>query len=326
MKFAVAALIATAASASSDAITRSFLKYLANHGKSYLTMEEFEARKDLFTYAENFINNHNSHNTSYSLGHNKFSDMSYEEKAAYRGRVDDPKKRTFGATKTILSTDSLPDSIDWRDLGAVNPIRDQGQCGSCWAFSSVASMEGVHATVSGNLMQFAEQQLVDCAFLPYGNLGCGGGLEQNAFTYYKDHAAIARDVYRSYSASRGTCMDGQVEDTGVYAASYTDVTSGSQAQVKAAVASHPISVAIEADKFVFQMYSSGIFNEESCGTNLDHAVALVGYGSENGQDYYILRNSWGTTWGEDGYMKIATNGDGDGICGVQNSPTYPNTN
>ena len=323
MKFAVAALLATAVLAN-DNITDKFMKYLAKHGKSYLTVEEFEARKELFTFAENFINNHNSHTTSFTLGHNKFSDMSTEEKAAYRGRVDIPKMRKYGAKKVTLPTDDLPDSVDWRGT-AVNAIRDQGQCGSCWAFSSVASMEGVHAVTSGDLLQFAEQQLVDCAFLSYGNLGCGGGLEENAFTYYESHAAIARDLY-DYTASRGTCQDGTLENTGVMALSYTDVTVNDSAQVMAAIAQHPISVAIEADKFVFQAYSGGIFDSASCGTNLDHAVALVGYGTEGGQDYYILRNSWGTSWGEDGYMRIANNGDGAGICGVQSAATYPTTN
>ena len=251
MKFTVAAIIATAASASSDAFTNTFLKYLAFHGKSYLTVEEFEARKTLFTYSENFINNHNSHNTSYTLGHNKFSDMSKEEKAAYRGRLESSENSTLDCNMEIFPIDSLPDSIDWRDLGAVNDIRDQGQCGSCWAFSAVASMEGAHAVRRGELLEFSEQQLVDCAFTDYGNYGCQGGLESNAFNYYYMHSAIKRDVYRAYSASRGECMEGQVIPSGVSSLSCTKVQGGSRDQLKAAIAKQPVSVGIEADTMVF---------------------------------------------------------------------------
>jgi C1A family cysteine protease len=302
-----------------------YMEYVAEHGKFYITAAEFEARSALFATADELIESHNSTNASYTLGHNFFSDMTVEERSKMLGRLPETQMRKFAKAPVMLDDTALPDSIDWRELGAVNPIRDQGQCGSCWAFSSVCSMEGAHAVATGDLLQFSEQQLVDCAFLDYGNLGCKGGLEENAFTYYETHGAIARDSY-SYTASRGACQYDSLAHTAVEVSTYTDVTPNLEGQTKAAIAQQPISVAIQANQLVFQLYSGGVFDDSRCGDNLDHAVALVGYGTENGQAYYILRNSWGTTWGEQGYMKIADLGDGVGICGVQSAPTYPSTN
>jgi C1A family cysteine protease len=316
MKF-TAALLATSAAALSQ--QGKFMQYLTQHSKSYLTVEEFNARQALFNIADDFVTAHNQTNASFTVGHNKFSDMSEGEKAQTRGR----NPRTIRSAGVHVFEDvSVPKSVDWRSEGAVNSIQDQGQCGSCWAFSSVASLEGAHAVKSGKLLKFSEQQLVDCAYVQYGNFGCNGGLEQNAFTYWESHAAVSESAY-PYTATKGSCQAGSVNDTGVAVSTYTDVTPESESQVKAALAQQPISIAIEADKLVFQLYTSGVFDSTSCGTSLDHAVALVGYGSDAGQDYFILRNSWGTTWGESGYMRIADTGNGAGICGFQLEPTYP---
>jgi len=240
-----------------------------------------------------------------------------------RNKQNDMAK--FGRQTKVLDTSNLPESIDWRELGGVNAIQNQGSCGSCWAFSSVVSMEGAHFVATGTLEKFSEQQLVDCAYITYGNFGCNGGLEDNAFKYYESNGAMYESDY-SYQGTKGSCSYSTRQATDVQASTYLDVTVNSESQVKAAIAQQPISVAIQANQMVFQLYTSGIFDNTRCGTNLDHAVALVGYGSEGGQDYYILRNSWGTTWGESGYMRIADNGDGAGICGVQSAAVYPTTN
>jgi len=323
MKFAVAALIATAVSAN-DVVRSKFVQYMAQFGKNYLTVEEFNARKEIFEVAENFIASHNS--TSFTVGHNKFSDMTDEEKAKMRGRNQDSQMRKFTANYSTLDVESIPESIDWRTLGAVNEIQDQGRCGSCWAFSSCASLEGAHFIATGELLKFSEQSLVDCAKFKWGNLGCGGGLEQNSFTYWESNDAILEADY-PYTAKNGDCVYDSTPKTNIEVITYTDVPEQDASGIKAAIAQQPISVAIEADKLVFQLYTSGIFDSTSCGTSLDHAVALVGYGTENGQEYFILRNSWGTSWGESGYMKIANAGDGnDGICGVALAATYPTSN
>ena len=318
MRFTAALLASTAAAFST---TSKYMQYMAEHGKSYLTKEEFQARKALFAVADEFVESHNQTNANFTVGHNKFSDMSESEKASYRGRI--PKAAKTGETRSF-STLNLPESVDWRGT-CVNAIRDQGQCGSCWAFSSVASLEGAHCVATGTLAQFSEQQLVDCAYIQYGNFGCNGGLEDNAFKYYESNDAMYESDY-SYNATKGSCQYSAGQATTVQVSDYLDVTANSESQVKAAIAQQPISVAIQANQMVFQLYTSGIFDNTKCGDNLDHAVALVGYGTEGGQDYYILRNSWGTTWGESGYMRIADNGDGAGICGVQSAAVYPTTN
>ena len=218
------------------------------------------------------------------------------------------------------------DSVNWVEAGAVTPVKDQGQCGSCWAFSTTGSLEGAHFVATGDLLSFSEQQLVDCAFLAYGNLGCSGGLQDNAYNYYEaGYKAELESVYPAYTASRSSCRYDESSATSVTVSDYTHVTENNVDQMKAGLNIAPLAIAIEADKFCFQTYSSGVFDNTKCGTNLDHAVLAVGYGTENGQEYWLVKNSWNTTWGDEGYIKIAIV-DGEGICGVQMDPEYPTTN
>ena len=200
MRFTAALLASTAAAFST---TSKYMQYMAEHGKSYLTKEEFQARKALFATADEFVESHNQTNANFTVGHNKFSDMSESEKASYRGRI--PKAAKTGET-VKLNTLNVPESVDWRtgDQVCVNAVQDQGQCGSCWAFSSVVSIEGAHCVATGTLLKFSEQQLVDCAYIQYGNFGCNGGLEDNAFNYYKTNPAILEADY-PYTATKGTC-------------------------------------------------------------------------------------------------------------------------
>ena len=149
MRFTAALLASTAAAFST---TSKYMQYMAEHGKSYLTKEEFQARKALFAVADEFVESHNQTNANFTVGHNKFSDMSESEKASYRGRI--PKAAKTGETRSF-STLNLPESVDWRGT-CVNAIRDQGQCGSCWAFSGVATVEGQHAARSGTLLKLSE--------------------------------------------------------------------------------------------------------------------------------------------------------------------------
>jgi len=217
-----------------------------------------------------------------------------------------------------LTANATP--INWVSKGAVNAIKDQKQCGSCWAFSAVSAMESAHKIKSGKLLSFAEQQLVDCSTASHG---CNGGNAGSAFTYYQSSAAMSESSY-TYTAKNGTCKYSS-NNTGVKSTSHSKVTSSSASAMKTALAGRPLSVAIEADKSVFQSYKSGIFNSTSCGTSLDHATNVVGWGSSGSTDYWIMRNSWGTSWGESGYMRIAIV-DGDGICGIQKQVVYPVTN
>lgn len=314
MKSFVATLLATVATAS---LKSKYMSYVVEHSKGYHTVDEFARHEAHFIETEVFINEHNMSNTSFSVAHNFISDMTEEQKAHLRGRIP---RRTLKTTEPVLlSEEGVPSTVDWITMGAVNPVQDQGQCGSCWAFSSVASLEGAHWLATRNLLKFSEQQLVDCAGFKYGNYGCNGGLEDNAFKYYETNKAILGADY-PYTGKNGSCQYDSLSNSGVEVSTYLDVAADNLNQLTAAVAQQVVSIAIEADKRVFQQYSTGIFDSDSCGTNLDHAVAIVGYGI----DYWLVRNSWGTSWGEAGYIKIAKT-SGDGVCGINMEPVYPSS-
>jgi len=221
----------------------------------------------------------------------------------------------------LISEVGLPASVDWVTAGAVTAIKNQGQCGACWAFSTTGSVEGVNFINTGKLISLSEQQLVDCS-RSYGNLGCNGGLMDDAFKYTETYKLETEAAY-PYTAAGGTCQYSAAKGQ-VGTKSYKDVTADSPSQLQAAVAQQPVSVAIEADKLVFQSYTSGIISSTSCGTTLDHGVLVVGYGTDAGTDYWLLKNSWGVTWGEKGYFRILRQSTaGKGICGLQEEPSYP---
>ena len=251
---------------------------------------------------------------------NKFADWTPAEFK----RILSLKPRTSNGAAMPSSNVSIPASIDWRTEGAVNAVKDQGQCGSCWAFSAVAAMEGRWKIKSGNLLNLSEQQLVDCSG-SYGNEGCNGGWMDQGFEYAKDFFMMTQADY-PYKAIDQSCAYNAAKATPVKTtgAGFTDVTQNNANELKVAIAAGPVSVAIEADTFVFQFYSGGILNSKNCGTNLDHGVAAVGYGVDTTKgEYYIVRNSWGASWGLKGYVNIAIV-DGAGICGIQMQPSYPN--
>lgn len=303
--------------ASIEVIREQYLNHVAKYGLSFGTKEEHEFRFEQYLRIDKEINSINAEQTSFWAGHNKFSTLTKDE---YR-RMLGKKKPVYTQEKEVyLDTQNLSESVDWRAKGAVNAVQDQGQCGSCWAFSSTAAMEGAHFLKTGSLLKLSEQQLVDCD--PQSS-GCNGGLEAYAFEYLEKSAQELESAY-PYTARNGVCKYAKAKGQ-VDAITYASVPKRSVAQLKAAIDVQPTCVSVEADTAVFQSYTGGILDSTRCGTNLDHAITAVGYGTENGVDYAIVRNSWGPDWGENGYIRIAITKNDSGVCGILLDSTRPTT-
>jgi len=229
----------------------------------------------------------NSNQASFTLGHNFLSTWTQDEASRLLG-YKQPKEHVRNEVE--LATNDNADSVDWRTKGAVTPVKNQGQCGSCWAFSTTGSVEGANFIKKGKLVSLSEQMLVDCD--KKEDQGCNGGLMDNAFKYIETNALDTEASY-PYKGRDGKCHINKSTEVGTVS-TYTDVKTKSAPQLKAALNKAPVSIAIEADKMVFQMYTGGILDSTKCGINLDHGVLAVGYG----ENYFIVKNSWGASWGD----------------------------
>jgi len=300
-----------------------YMNYISKFGKTMNSIDEFDARLENFILTDTHVNTINDYQNSWTAGHNQFSDWTHAEYKSMLGLIMTEET----APVTIFSEDSNASGVNWVTKGGVTPVKDQGQCGSCWSFSTTGSLEGAHFNATGQLQSFSEQQLVDCSTTM--NMGCNGGNPLWAFKYLKRHDAELESVYPYFSGttgSAGSCQYSSKSKTSVEVSSYGSVTANSVSQMKAALNVQPVSVLVEADQSVWQTYKSGVLNTSACGTQLDHAVLAVGYGSEGGQEYWLVKNSWNTYWGDQGYIKLAITGDNDGICGVQMGPTHASSN
>ena len=292
---------------------------------------------------DKFIEDINSRNYSYKLGHNHFSGMDSNQFRVFMGfdnqeipvydyfSKNAQQNFSFIDNEGIFNMENLPKSVDWVSAGAVTPVKDQGQCGSCWSFSTTGALEGSFFSKYGYLESFSEQQLVDCDTRRNGgkDMGCKGGIMDNAFSWIKNNGGLCLEADYPYvsgtTKTQGTCLSTckSVEKSDVH--EIIDVTPSSEIAMMTALSKQPISIAIEADQREFQLYKSGVFTG-TCGTKLDHGVLLVGYGTFDGIDYWKVKNSWSSSWGEKGYILLGKGNEynsGDGQCGLLLQGSYP---
>ena len=293
-----------------------FVDFMNKYNKRYKTYMQYKKSFEQFVDNTNYIK---YHNFPFDLDENEYMDSSFEEFHVFKKGYT-PKNKTTTCSNYEYEYLSVPDSVDWRDKNAVTPVKNQGQCGSCWSFSATGAMEGAWAIQTNELLNLSEQLLMDCS-ISYGNFACNGGEMESAFEFAIDNGMCTEDE-EPYIGKREKC---DYCDTIAYFTDCVSVTPNNELHLKEAVSKGPVSVAIQADTKTFQFYSSGIISGDACGTQLDHGVLVVGYGEEDGEKYWLVKNSWGTSWGDAGYVKIErTDSDNTlGTCGIAMQPSYP---
>jgi len=310
-----------------EEINRNFEQFKLKYNRQYSSAVQEDIRREIFAYNLEKIHLHNLQADNgvktYRLAVNNFTDMSnLEFRTYYNGLRLQRSVPKSHAGLFVETGKPLPKTVDWRDKGVVTGVKNQEQCGSCWAFSAVASLEGQHALKTKQLVSLSEQNLVDCSSQE-GNYGCEGGLMDQAFQYVIDAHGIDTEKSYPYKAIDEKC-DFSTKTVGATLKNYTDIPSGNEKALAEAVATvGPISVAIDASQMSFQFYSSGVYNEPECSSvSLDHGVTAVGYGTQSGQDYWLVKNSWGTEWGQKGYILMSRNKNNQ--CGIATMSSYPN--
>lgn len=332
--FALAALFSTVQAVSFfEIVKEEWSTFKLEHNKYYKNDVEEKFRMKIYMDNKHKIALHNGlyeqKRVPFKLRMNKYGDMLHHEFIdalnGFNKSINHQlraHKQPIGAKFIEPANVELPEFVDWRDQGAVTPVKDQGHCGSCWSFSATGALEGQHFRQTGVLVSLSEQNLIDCSGA-YGNNGCNGGLMDQAFQYVKDNNGLDTEKSYPYEHENDRCRY-DPRNSGATDVGFVDIPQGNEKKLKAAVATiGPVSVAIDASHESFQFYSEGVYVEQECSSeNLDHGVLVVGYGTdEEGRDYWLVKNSWGETWGDRGYIKMARNKDNQ--CGIATSASFP---
>lgn len=304
-----------------------FLEWASVHGKQYEDQAEFSKRFEAFVKNQEALEGHWAQHLGAGAGEmephvlelNKFADWTDEEYSALLGFKPDLSKPV--RNQWIFERDVIPDSINWVQKGVVTEVKDQGTCGSCWSFSTTGAIESAYHIKNGKSILLSEQQLVDCS-VSYGNNGCSGGLVEYAFNYAK-HVPLETESEYPYKAANQKCAAAAHPDD-VQLSTFYEVARFSPMDLAMALQKGPVSVGVDASGIAFKFYKKGII-KKWCGTDIDHAVLLVGYGTDSGVDYWLVKNSWGKDWGESGYFRVLRDMDkkDEGMCGIQQTPSYP---
>ncbi|OQR71494.1 cathepsin L-like [Tropilaelaps mercedesae] len=324
---ASAAALTVAARQPNPRLDQHWENFKQNYGKRYTDVHEELMRRMIFEQNHNFIEMHNADpkEFNFTLGMNHFGDLTNKEyRAIYLGykRSADAKSDPAYTFTRAADGEHVPESIDWRTKGYVTGVKDQGQCGSCWAFSAVGSLEGQHYRSTGKLVSLSEQNLVDCS-TPEGNMGCNGGYMDLAFEYIKKNKGINTEASYPYEGVEGKCRF-KADQVGATLKGYFNVKHGDEEALRQAVGTKgPVSVSIDASSMLFQFYRGGVYNVPWCSsTDLDHGVLVVGYETQfQGKEYWMVKNSWGTGWGMYGYIMMSRNKSNQ--CGIATDALLP---
>ncbi|XP_052813480.1 procathepsin L-like [Mya arenaria] len=305
--------------------------YKLTYKKSYGKNEDY-FRRQIWESNIAYIQRHNLEADrgvhTYTLGMNKYGDMNNDEFVAQMTGLNMTRSTNAeGCTKYTpysgVKTSDLPDTVDWRTEGYVTGVKDQGACGSCWAFCAAGALEGQHFKKTGELVSLSEKNLMDCSW-SYGNMGCLGGWPNSAFEYIIDNGGVNTEESYPYEPKDGDCMFDPA-NIGATMTGCQDIAQGSEDQLQVAAANiGPISVGMDAGHLSFQLYKSGIYHDAICANSIDllnHGVVLIGYGNEKSGEYWLVKNSWGKSWGMEGYGMMSRNRNNN--CGIATAASFP---
>nr|GMD71845.1 senescence-specific cysteine protease SAG39-like [Ipomoea batatas] len=303
-----------------DEMVKRYEQWIVEYGRVYANETEKVARFNIFKENVNFIDSFNragSH--TFTVGINEFADLTNDEFKSSRMGYKSPPYVESTPFMYENVTD-VPPAIDWVKRGAVTAVKNQRQCGCCWAFSAVAAIEGIKQIKAGILSSLSEQQLLDCDII---SLGCHGGWIGAGFLYVLFNGGITTESNYPYTMKMGHCQKDKASQVEAKLKGFQWVPRFKEAELMKAVANQPVSVAIDATGMAFQFYKGGVYGKE-CTTKVNHAVTVVGYGESSEGKFWLIKNSWGEHWGENGYIRLMKDsGDAKGACGIATKPSFP---